>query len=581
MIKLYLVGLLLIFGQIVLAQEWKWVYESYGKAYNGIIDIVKDSKDNIIVLLNYSQNSMDHGFYICDSIYHSTTSDNGLTLIKLDPNGYCLWSLNLVGAGSLSSHNIAIDKDDNIIIPGYLVGAIDIDGQVIGYPGTAFSSGVIIKLNSKGELIRYKIFGPSSRYRIDCRFICTDSNNNIYTDIYFTDDSILIGNVVYYRQQDSTNIGSILVKMDPKGTIIWSKPISTKSFGNSLLIFNLIISTNDNLIISGIFSDEWMSIDRNRINCSLPYQSHYELEAFIGKLNANTGELVWLKSFGGPRNDYVWEIKSDSKDNLYANTSFYSPKFAIGQDTIYHFGERNGGLRINNALISFDQNGNLRWYKQFESLHSEGSGSYLAIDKEDKLWINTLFAAKMDWYGYTFNPRGVLDCAYLKFNSEGTLIDTFSLGGENNLMATGPIEIMNNGDLVIGNYFTGDSLRIGENSIQCDSWDYRFRKKAYDSFLARFTPKQGVGTKNPNSTIGISIHPNPARDLIQIRFDEDLSADGSVEILTTTGTAMKSLLISKGSTSTTVDVRDWPAGVYFVRYRNIEGRSNVEQVVVE
>ncbi|MBK8405087.1 MAG: hypothetical protein IPL25_13695 [Saprospiraceae bacterium] len=36
---------------------------------------------------------------------------------------------------------------------------------------------------------------------------------------------------------------------------------------------------------------------------------------------------------------------------------------------------------------------------------------------------------------------------------------------------------------------------------------------------------------------------------------------------------MKSINIGKGSGCTTVDVRDWPAGVYFVRYRDIEGRS--------
>lgn len=79
----------------------------------------------------------------------------------------------------------------------------------------------------------------------------------------------------------------------------------------------------------------------------------------------------------------------------------------------------------------------------------------------------------------------------------------------------------------------------------------------------------------------ISIHPNPTRDIIQIHFDEDLGADGRVEILTSTGTLMKSLRIGKGSTSTTVVVRAWPAGVYFVRYRDTEGRSSVERVVVE
>ena len=87
--------------------------------------------------------------------------------------------------------------------------------------------------------------------------------------------------------------------------------------------------------------------------------------------------------------------------------------------------------------------------------------------------------------------------------------------------------------------------------------------------------------KSDENRIDMWCHPNPARDLLQIRFDEDLRSDGRVEILTATGTAMKSFIISKGSASTTVDVRDWPAGVYFVRYRDMEGRSSVERVVVE
>ena len=114
------------------------------------------------------------------------------------------------------------------------------------------------------------------------------------------------------------------------------------------------------------------------------------------------------------------------------------------------------------------------------------------------------------------------------------------------------------------------------------------RKKVGDqytssAFIARISPDGMVGSKdlrNQESSL-ISIHPNPAQDLFQIQFDEDLRVDGRVEILTTTGTLMKSINIGKGSTSTTVDVRDWPAGVYFVRYRDIEGRSSVERVVVE
>lgn len=93
-----------------------------------------------------------------------------------------------------------------------------------------------------------------------------------------------------------------------------------------------------------------------------------------------------------------------------------------------------------------------------------------------------------------------------------------------------------------------------------------------------------VWVNNPKSDenrIDMWCHPNPARDLLQIRFDEDLSADGRVDILTTTGTVMKSIFINKASTSNTVDVRDWPAGVYMVRYRDMEGRSSVERLVVE
>ena len=586
MIRIYLFGLILILAQIVNAQEWNWVLESFGKTNNGVLDIEKDNKDNTIVLLFYSQNTEDHGMYLCDSIFHQQSSqfgDNGRLLIKLDPNGKCLWSINLIGEGILGAEKITIDSEDNILIPGYLNGGIEIDGQTIGFPGKGIGTGVILKLNQNGKLLWHKEYHPFSPNGVACRFISTDRYNNIYFDLATQDDSILIGNRMYYTKQDSIFYSSFIVKMNAEGIIQWVTPIGNSRKGSWVLAYNISITPTEQLIVSGIYSSEWMSIDGQRVYCSLPYNGNYGNESFISTLDPVTGKVRWLISFGGTRDDQVWEVKSDSKGNLYASIAFYSPKLAIGRDTIFHFGERNGGLRYNSALISFDSDGSFRWYRQFESMYSQGKFGGIAIDKIDNVWFNMQFATRMDWYGYTFKPIGVLDCAYLKFNSEGTLIDTFSLGGENNLMATGPIEVMNNGDLVIGSFFTGDSLTIGDDKVHCESWDGSFKKKAYDSFIGRFTPRVGVGNNNPgpSHSKAISIHPNPARDLIQILFDEDLSVDDSVEILTTTGTLMKSINIGKGSTSTTIDVRDWPAGVYFVRYQDIEGRSSVSRVVVE
>lgn len=75
---------------------------------------------------------------------------------------------------------------------------------------------------------------------------------------------------------------------------------------------------------------------------------------------------------------------------------------------------------------------------------------------------------------------------------------------------------------------------------------------------------------------GISVYPNPARNIVNIAFSDDIDCQ-SVEIYTIDGR----LLQSKSSNFETVDISDLNSGVYILKVNMADGREFTERIVKE
>lgn len=85
-----------------------------------------------------------------------------------------------------------------------------------------------------------------------------------------------------------------------------------------------------------------------------------------------------------------------------------------------------------------------------------------------------------------------------------------------------------------------------------------------------------VATSEPGESSGIAIQPNPSSGLVQISFPEN--ASGQCRIFSTTGQLMSEADVQS---SISVQVENWPSGLYLVEFLNKQGKMVREKLLVQ
>ena len=562
--------------------QWQWVYKLYGSADRIIRDIDLDKAGNIYLLIDYR----DHEIQSCNlEITSFSQKGSANCIIKLNPAGECIWLLNLTNEfGEAGFNQLSIDYNGNIFLAGGIAGQLKIGSQTIGFDNWEISK-VLIKLSNDGELVWWKYYRIKD-YSVAFDHFSLDHTGDIYATLFVNGsllESLPIDSSIIQLKKNGLYARLIIIKWDKNGKLIWVNTMWDE--GGYVRGFGTSTDNYGNLIITGVYDSDSLNVNgkkvyNNRYTSGLPkIRGQYDM--FVAKFDRTTGVAGWLNSFGGEKVDYFWDLKVDRTGNIFISGAFSSSSFLFGNIDIKFI---NGVSTYNQFLVSIDSLGSPKWGHSYSPLSGWAIyGSQISLDSADNIWFGVSIGSKINIDGKELTPRGILDLSYLKFSNIGTIIDVVQFGEIGVICYPSPFILDHSGALLISGSFVGDSLAVGPYKVINDSWDSRKEKKARDFFLTKLIPKL---ISNENDLTGliyfkISIHPNPARDLIQIDFDDDLSADGRVEILTTTGTLMKSINIGKGSTSATICVHDWPAGVYLCRYIGYGGFRDFVKFMVE
>ena len=153
-------------------------------------------------------------------------------------------------------------------------------------------------------------------------------------------------------------------------------------------------------------------------------------DAFLAKFNS-TGGLAFSTYFGGSNNDSSYGIAVDTVGDSYITGTTFSSDFPIknAYDSNY-----KGGSKSSDIFISkFSSTGDLEFSTYFGGSSDDHSNS-IAVDENGNCYI-TGYTRSSDFpiknaINSTFN--GGRDAFIAKFSSNGTLIFSSYLGGENN-----------------------------------------------------------------------------------------------------------------------------------------------------
>jgi hypothetical protein len=175
-----------------------------------------------------------------------------------------------------------------------------------------------------------------------------------------------------------------LVRTDKNGNIIWEK-----SFGGFDWDFgdDLIFASDGNLII-----------------CGSTYNSKYgKSDAYVLKINSNSGNLIWEKKFGGFEDDEFKALKLTS-DNFYIITGYTKSYADIKSDIL---------------LFKLNLNGDSILSKTFGSPNKNDFGCDIIVDDFNDYVISG---------GSETYSSGLLDAYVLKCTNAGSLVWTNNFG---------------------------------------------------------------------------------------------------------------------------------------------------------
>jgi hypothetical protein len=210
---------------------------------------------------------------------------------------------------------VAVDNGDNVLLTGWFVGSIDLDGPKFAMA----TDGFVAKLDSAGSLAWSKQIGGVGDAHPTA--IAVDISGDVIVAGYFSN---LIKLDSGGEKPAGNGEDSFLVKYTKSGEYSWHTLVNS---GANDRIWSVAADSANNILLSGFISDT-----TNFNEAPVSYTGGHD--AFLGKLDPG-GVPIWLKAAGdtadqqgtsvavAPNDDVLWAGQFKSKISL-GNSSFTS-----------------------------------------------------------------------------------------------------------------------------------------------------------------------------------------------------------------------------------------------------------------
>ncbi|MBP3430581.1 MAG: putative Ig domain-containing protein [Barnesiella sp.] len=235
--------------------------------------------------------------------------------------------------------------------------------------------------------------------------------------------------------QESITRAGILTKISADGKLLWSNMVCVQESANNSQVTS-VCEVGDYLYVVGgvrtnVKGEHPVSV------FGIPLVSQGEMDYYIAKLNAATGEAVWAKTFGGVRN---WEmfnsVVADEAGNLYAVATFGNVSSAPLEMPLKD-GSSTSLAVTNNwgedyLLVKFNKDGEILWATGIGSKFRENGTPDVTVGEDGNPVICGVFNAangnltneseeKREFYigeqKYLLYPEQSKESALVKLNS--------------------------------------------------------------------------------------------------------------------------------------------------------------------
>lgn len=457
----FLIFIIGINKNIALSQNFQWAQEVGGDGYDFGRAIAIDNSGDIFTVGDFKSTvDFDAGL----GVFNLTSFglQDGF-ICKSDHTGNFLWAKQIGGANgtnSLNVHCIMLDNTGNIYICGSFGTSVDFDpGPAVFNLTSSNGDAFICKLDNSGNFIWAKKIGGNS---FDCAYsLAIDSLNNIIVSGYFLGTADFdTGAGVYTLTPKNSFWGDIFIsKLNNNGDLIW-----VKAFGgaNSDDGCSIALDSLGNIYATGSFKG---TVDFNpdssfvNISTNPPFYS----DLFVLKLDSS-GNLVWVKSMGGPGNDVGSSICNDKNGNIVISGTFYGTvDFDPDSALSYNLSSHGAGDAY---IAKLGGNGNLIWAESIGGSDAQSALS-LTIDSKDNIYSSGIFFSYLHFkldssFSDSINTNGLMDIFISKIDSDGKFKWVKSIGGtDNDMVNIHSITHDSKNNIYLTGNFNSTSINLG------------------------------------------------------------------------------------------------------------------------
>lgn len=270
-------------------------------------EVATDSQGNII-LTSIFQSPIAVG---SSSYSSSSGAYNGL-IIKYNPSGAVLWSVNIGSPGDSGAFGVRTDNNDNIAISGVFSGTANFNplGTVNNITASTNDAPFVAEYNSSGNLIW--VHSGNGNLSTNQSVISVDNNNNVYF-------SAANRSVLTFNGGVTINPGMFIAKYSSAGKFRFAKSINGPGSG---YVYQLVNDQNNNVYFAGYFTGT-LDFDPSSAVANVSY--HGQRDFFIGKYDTD-GNYKFAFSAGSSSCDLTLgiELAIDYNNNVVLGGSFCS-----------------------------------------------------------------------------------------------------------------------------------------------------------------------------------------------------------------------------------------------------------------
>lgn len=436
-------------------------------------------------------------------------------IAKKDQAGNFLWVKSIGGGGNDMVYALTTDASGNIYIGGTFRDTVDFDPGLGDHTliSKGYQNGYLLKLDELGNFVWVNRYGEGTIMEVFG--IDVDLNGNLFATGYFT-DSIYFENLVNPSVVHSNGMeDAFLLLLDLDGNHQW-----VRTYGGYLNDRGNCVKADDegSAYVSGNFENNVMFGQGSNQSCT----SQGSKDLFYLKCDEG-GDLIWVKSVGGPGIEFFAALEFDNAGYLYSTGSF---NYSIDVDP----GSGTYTLTTDNYrdvfILKMDTASNFIWAKQFGGTQHNFPNS-LSVDLEGNVYSTGRFmgttAFDTDNGGFFVTSKmngtypGYSNDVYVhSLDSSGNFRWVKTYGGDG--MDFG-ISIKEDGQgniYVLGNFATQVDFSTGTGQAILNS------NGMYDVFAIKLNQTL-LSLESINATDYLTVFPNPSNGEIQLISSRVLS----------------------------------------------------------